>query len=286
MAKEPARYKVTEIQLKKLERILNKFDKTILSGQCFFGTISQTFDQKTEDKSPFTAPASAKPMKDNEELYNLFTEYMKLAIDHGEIVGTTSETFERKHLFNNYALYALYRKLFPKNEDRDIWKKFWYLQKKAPILIVQSHLVFDIAEYMGNFVQLTKKAITKDPKDSEAFLEEFIEKKDDNFEKEITTYYDQFRAWATQMDSYFGGTPSLSDPRHFPKACNFKIRLLFMGYSQTICNFNHFRLVNAVQIRHNVLTMLFLHVKKGVPFTEPQVASMLMVRFLLISLYM
>jgi hypothetical protein len=32
MAKEPARYKVTENQLKKLERVLNKFEKTILSG--------------------------------------------------------------------------------------------------------------------------------------------------------------------------------------------------------------------------------------------------------------
>jgi hypothetical protein len=61
---------------------------------------------------------------------------MKMAIDQAEIISTSRETFERKQLFNDFCLYALYRKLFPKQEDRDIWKKLWHLQKVAPILVV------------------------------------------------------------------------------------------------------------------------------------------------------
>jgi len=229
VAKEPARFDVNEQQLRKLERSLNKFERTILCGACFQGTITQTFDQKPDPN--FTSLASEKPIKDNVELYELFTEYYKKALETAEVAGSPTETFERKFTYEMCCGYALYRKLFPGEEDSTLWKKIWYLQKKTPIIVLYSHIVFSISNFMSTLGALSRKPMIKDPKDPESYVMDFIEKKGDSFEKEMTGYNDQFCAWATQMDSTFGRASSLKDEKKYEQMFHLKNRLLMSGYS-------------------------------------------------------
>ena len=228
MYKDPARFNVTETQLKKLEKQLSRYERTILSGACFAGTITQTFDQKPDFH--FTTAASNKPIKENSELYNLFTNYWKIHLTKAaEVVATSTESHERKTLFHLFCLYGLYRRLFPQNEDRNLWKQFWTIQKKVPIIIVGSHLVFSIPDYMQNIVQLSRKAMTKDPRDHVTFTEDFIDKKDDTFEKEMNEYYTRFVAWATQMDSYAGKGAAFAEHRNLTSVYALKTKLLLTG---------------------------------------------------------
>ena len=228
MYKDPARFNVTETQLKKLEKQLSRYERTILSGACFAGTTSQTFDQKPDFH--FTTNASNKIIKDNSELYSLFMSYFKANLTQAnEVVASPTETVERKTLFRLFCLYALYRRLFPQNEDRNLWKQFWSVQKKVPIIIVGAHLVFSVPDFMRNIVQLSRKALSKDPRDSDAYAEEFIDKKDDDFEKEMSDYYSQFVIWATQIDSYVGKSYSFGENKSLSQIYQQKIKLLLTG---------------------------------------------------------
>lgn len=66
---------------------------------------------------------------------NLIVGYLKDRADTLErIIGSPKEVFERDQLLPTMCVYALYRKLYPSEEQRDLWKQFWGMQKKVPFL--------------------------------------------------------------------------------------------------------------------------------------------------------
>jgi len=163
-------------------------------------------------------------------------------------------------MFNTYCLYGLVRKLFPKEEDRDLWKKFWGLQKKSPILHIQGSLVLVISDFMKEVVPLSRKPMNKDPRDSEVFIVEYIDKKDVQFEKDIEGLYTQFCSWATQMDSFYGQSQSFAIERELDKIFALKSRLLVTG------------LLMGCRIRQELMTIIFLHIKKNIGFTPSMIS--------------
>ena len=70
----------------------------------------------------------------------------------------------------------------------------------------------------------------KDPRDAEAYILEFVEKKDDTFEREIAGYNEQFCTWVAQMDSTYGRASSLVDLSKVEQTFQLKSRLLMSGY--------------------------------------------------------
>lgn len=150
MLKDPSQFAINDIQLKKLEKLIVKYDKTILSGNCFIGTISQRFD--IGDDPNFGSIASTKlQIKDNSELSELFKDFLKRSLENvGDLIGNNTETFERKIMFNNFCLYALSKKLFPKDEDRDLWKKIMaYSKESSYFCSPQSHCILSFRFFEG-----------------------------------------------------------------------------------------------------------------------------------------
>lgn len=266
---EPSRYNITEQQLKKLERQLSKYDKTILSGNCFVGFISVPFDLPTVGPTS-SAIASSVKIKDNKELYQLFMEYFKHTLDRiSENIGQAAESHERETLFQTLCAYALFRKLYPDQEDRDLWKQFWTVQKKCPVLIIGSHIMLMLSDFMENVTPLTKKASGKDPKDPAAFLNQYLQKRDDTFENDIYQLYQQFCGWAVKMESNVAKVSILRNEGQMLDLFKTKARYVMQG----------FWLAN--QIKHCITSLIILHIKKQAKLSKAIVASFCLVIHLL-----
>lgn len=59
--------------------------------------------------------------------------------------------------------YALYRRLFPEEEGRDMWRKLWTMQKKIPIIEAHSFVCVYICVFMQDVAPLQKKSKSMDP---------------------------------------------------------------------------------------------------------------------------
>ena len=82
---------------------------------------------------------------------------------------------------------------------------------------------------MNEMVPLNRKAQSKDPKDSEAFIRSYIETKDESFEKEISTFFAQFCGWAAKMDSSITKSSSLVNEDSYAKVFIFKNKQIMNG---------------------------------------------------------
>lgn len=144
---DPSKFNTNEEQVKIFERALMKIDKTVMSESCLKLFLSQNFDieniqttmsnmspTKEKDKKSFL-------IKDNKELYSNFIGYIKSSLHNlNEIIGTSTETIERKKFLVVLGVYTLCRSLFPKEEDRKLWKLIWSFQKRMPLIFVRSHV--------------------------------------------------------------------------------------------------------------------------------------------------
>lgn len=142
---DPQKFNTSEAQIKAFEKVLFKIDKTVLSGNCLNICFSQNFDiENINTIMSFSSPTKERKsflIKDNKEYYSMFINYIKESLKElNEIIGTSTETIERKKFLNILGVYSLCRKLFPKEEDRKLWKLIWSFQKRVPLIFVHSHV--------------------------------------------------------------------------------------------------------------------------------------------------
>ena len=83
---------------------------------------------------------------------------------------------------NLLMMYTMHRKLFKtKDEERDIYKKIWALQKLCPFIIIYNNLKLSPGVFLSNICPLTKKSNSLAPKDVKVFLFEDMKGRNANF---------------------------------------------------------------------------------------------------------
>jgi len=72
---------------------------------------------------------------------------------------------------NLLMMYTLNRRLFrSKDEERDIYKKIWALQKLCPFIIIYNNLKLSPGQFLSTICPLTKKSSSLVPKDHRLHL--------------------------------------------------------------------------------------------------------------------
>lgn len=103
-------------------------------------------------------------IRHNKDLREYFEEYFERKLRTIEDnFGSPIEIDEEKKLLDLMCNYALYRKLFPEEEGRDMWRKIWAVQKKIPIIEAHSFVCVYICVFMQDVAPLQKKSKTMDP---------------------------------------------------------------------------------------------------------------------------
>jgi len=68
--------------------------------------------------------------------------------------------------------YAVYRKLFVKDEDPKLYQQIWALQNNCPVLVLYNNLKLNPGDFLGTVCPLTaKKKPTLSPSDVDVFLQ-------------------------------------------------------------------------------------------------------------------
>ena len=66
-------------------------------------------------------------MGKNKELLEFFRKYFTYKLNKLNIIGTNRETNEREEIMNIFGVYALFRRIFTAEEERNTFKAFWLL---------------------------------------------------------------------------------------------------------------------------------------------------------------
>lgn len=166
-----------------------------MSGRCFDVVISMQFDKFFDTtKSELGLFKNNKEMREFLELY--FEENSKKL---SEQFGLDTEKEERTRMLELMCTYAFYRKIYPSDESRDVWKVMWESQKRIPIIEGYSYICVYISDFLTNLCPLTRPAKTRDPKDPEVFIKEYVQKIDQLVPADVNSLYTQACIWFSRM---------------------------------------------------------------------------------------
>ena len=69
------------------------------------------------------------------------------------MIGTPKDINERRDLVMNlFGVYALFRKIYPSEEERKTYKLFWALQKKIPVVEGHCHILIYLFKYLNEVI--------------------------------------------------------------------------------------------------------------------------------------
>ncbi|KRW98285.1 hypothetical protein PPERSA_01723 [Pseudocohnilembus persalinus] len=195
---EPEKFGVTEKQLKATEKTLIKLERTILSGRCSQGFLSQQWEVPSQYVANNKAYVT---IAKNKELNAFFNKYFQHEINRiSEKLTSTDETNERQDYLNLLGTYAFYRTLYPNDEDKKLYKQLWQIQRKCPVVITFNHVVCYIYKFLTDVCPISKKC-TLDPKDPEGFIGQYLHFIDGEFQDNMSLMYTSFCTWIGRMES-------------------------------------------------------------------------------------
>lgn len=269
---EPSKYNTTDEKIKAFEKILVRIDKTILTGNCFKICLGQNFNVKDITIALASSNAFKEKntylIKDNKELLSNFTHYIKTQLQYfNETIGSSTETIERKKFLRLLCFYALYRRIFPQEEDRKLWKTLWSFQKRVPVLVLHSHVIVLLGQFMLEIVPLSKKTSNIDPKDYKEFLKKYLNKANETFEKDIHSLYVHFSAWVVRMESSITSNNAFINEKILSNSNLVHERLMY----RTKLMINGILLAN--QIRNLLLSSLLLHLNQRIEMSKTLIKS-------------
>ena len=237
----PEKYGINERQERQLRKCLLFLDKSILSGQCLQACLSH---------KGYEAAISS-----NKELQNEFLNYFKVKIDKlTASIDSHFEWQESKIVLDLICLYFLYRKLFPKDFDKKLYRSVWSLMKKAPVVCVTGQVVI----YPSELIMKTApapKSVTVDPKDPKQYIAFYMQKSDENLEKNMQIWLGKFSLWSSRMQSFLNSSSSLPEAQ-VHKLQDSRGKLLLQG------------LLLAYQIQNYIQINTALHEHNAIPFKQ------------------
>lgn len=236
---EPSKYGLNERQERQLRKCLLFLDKSILSGACLQACLQH---------KGYEAAISQ-----NKELQNEFLNYFKVKIDKlTNSIESQFEWQESKIVIDVVCLYFLYRKLFPKDFDKKLFRSVWSLIKKAPCVCVTGQVVIFTSELIMK-ISPPPKAVTVEPKDAKQYLNVYMQKSDENMDKNMQGWLTKFSLWSSRMQSFLNSSSSLQESQ-VVKLQDSRGKLLLQG------------MLLAYQIQNYIQINTALHEHLGVPF--------------------
>ncbi|OMJ84458.1 hypothetical protein SteCoe_14412 [Stentor coeruleus] len=236
---DPAKYGITDKLERQLRKCLLFLDKSILSGNCLQACLSH---------KGYEAAISS-----NKELQNEFLNYFKVKIDKlTNSIESQYEWQESKIVVDVICLYFLYRKLYPKDFDKKLFKSVWSLIKKAPVVCVTGQVIIYPHELIMKIAP-APKSVAVEPKDPEQYIKAYMQKSDDNLDKSMQSWLSKFSLWSSRMQSFLNSSTSLPE-NQVQKLQDSRGKLLLQG------------LLLAYQIQNYIQVNTALHERNGVPF--------------------
>lgn len=87
-----------------------------------------------------------------------------------DAVGNPAELNEKNDMLSLLCVYAFYRVINNSEEDKNIYKALWSMQKKIPYIVGHNHVLCYTYKFLYEICPLTKKT-TLEPKEPIAIID-------------------------------------------------------------------------------------------------------------------
>mmetsp|Transcript_10644 Transcript_10644/g.20610 ORF Transcript_10644/g.20610 Transcript_10644/m.20610 type:complete len:1014 (+) Transcript_10644:358-3399(+) len=244
----PSKYNISDKQERQLRKCLTYLDSSLLASNA----LAICLGQKSFDVTIAT----------NKELQYEFLTYIRLKME--KVVNSLESQYENDEAFqviDLLAVYALYRRLYPKDFDKKVFKAIWALQKKAPGVVVMGLVVFFPAQFISRHCP-SPKSMTLEPKDPTAFMGIYLNRSDEQLTGMIRSWTQKYNNWSAKMTSLLMSPAETTDSKAAALA-EARGNLLIQG------------VLLVRQIKNYILTNIALHLCSGTAFRQTNVPLLL-----------
>jgi hypothetical protein len=165
MKNSSGKYNINDKQERQLRKCLSYLDSSLLASNSF----ALCLGQKAFDST----------IASNRKLQYEFQTYLRIKME--KIMNSLESQYEHDEAFqvlDLLALYALYRRLYPKDFEKSLFKSIWAMQKKAPGVVVMGLVVFFPATFINRACPCPK-SMTLEPKDPNAYMGIYLNRSDE-----------------------------------------------------------------------------------------------------------
>ena len=134
-----------------------------------------------------------------------FHEYLKVKSDKiFVLLSSPNDMTAQTEYYSLLIMYALNRRIFnTKDQERDLFKKIWGLQKLCPLIIVYNNIKCSPGQFLMTMCPLAKKSNSLVPKEVGPFLMDEMKQRNANFQVSIQSFYMRLVDWIIKMNSDF-----------------------------------------------------------------------------------
>lgn len=238
LAKESTeKYGCSVRQERQFRKCLQVLDRTVFTADCFNLVLTSDLYDKT--------------IGANEELDKAFNAYFTYKTEAiYSFMESQYESDEFRQYLDLLSVYALYRRLY-RGYDKKVFKTIWAIQRKAPAIVITGLTVLFPAFFLMKYCA-PPKSTTVDPKDMNAYIQEYVQKRDATFSGFVSDWHSKFCTWAARMDSNTMATTDIPD-KNLLGVIDSRGRLILHG------------VLLSWQIRSFVELFLALHVQRNIP---------------------
>lgn len=244
----PTKYNISDKQERQLRKCLSYLDSSLLASNALAICLAQRSFDAT--------------ITSNRELQYEFQTYLRLKME--KIMNSLESQYENDEAFqlvNLLATYSLYRRLYPKDFDKKLFKAVWAMQKKAPGVVVMGLVVFFPAAFINRHCP-SPKSMTLEPKDPNAFMGIYLGRSDEQLTGMCRNWTQKYNNWSARMTSLLMSPADTADSRAAALA-EARGNLLIQG------------LLLVRQIKNYILTNIALHLYSGTAFRQSNVPLLL-----------
>ena len=167
----PAKFGMTSKKVNKIKKFCDKCYSNFLCGNLFTNYLTGLIGSIEEDSK--NSQQKVDPINKNKEFMENFHEYLTKKIGKIQmLLSNPNDMTSHSEYLNLLMMYALNRRLFEtKDQEREIYKKIWALQKDCPLIIIYNNLKCSPGKFLLEVCALKKKSKSLDPKGVGPFLQ-------------------------------------------------------------------------------------------------------------------
>lgn len=244
---DPARFGLDPEKMKLLKRVLVKVDKGVMSGDCLNAFMNSLAERK--NMNAFEEMRDFESIRSNKYILELLKNYFKFAQSTLEARHSDEKALHLKDnamLAEYLCVFSFYMKFF-KQENKDVWRNLWSLQKKELMLYVHRFVMVRVCDFLMKYCTPKKIYSSLEPKDINGFTVDVLKRNQENFMAEVTSLYKHLCQWTLKMNSMACSMYVFQTAKEADRSKIFELRM-----SQIIAGLNLACRIR-VAIRKNIL---------------------------------
>jgi WASH complex subunit 7 len=201
MLQDPAKYGLDAEKMKLLKRIVVKVDLGVMKGDTLNTFLTHLAAQKSS--AVFEEMTDFNEIKSNKYILEIFKNYFKQAQSTMETIladGQNLNLQENDMLSEYVCVFAFYTKFF-NQENKDVWRAIWSLQKKTLMIHIHRFLMIRVCDFLMKYCPPKKMYSSLEPKEINPWTLEFLRKSQETFKSDVISVYKHLCQWSLKMNS-------------------------------------------------------------------------------------